>query len=117
MDKAEKARRIKAMTGRLLVGRGRRMPFGYTCAPSFSVQSLTMTKIIRERYEAGVLVSREIEGSNRLFLDLAKLGIHLVIAVSVAVIAALSAIDSLGYTQSYDPAGVSNVTCRPGVES
>ena len=105
------------MTGRLLVGRGRAMPFGYTCALTYSGQSLIMAKIIRERYEAGVLVSREIEGSNRFFLDLAKLGVHLVIAVSVAVIAALSAIDSLGYTQNYDQTGASNVTCRPGVES
>ena len=93
------------------------MAFGYTGALTSIAQSLIMSKIIRERYEAGVLVSREIEGSNRLFLDLAKLGIHLVIALSVAVIAALSAIDSLGYTQSYDQTGASNVTCRPGVES
>ena len=44
-----------------------------------------MAKIIREKYEAGSLVSREIEGSNVSLLGIAKLCIHLVIAFSVAV--------------------------------
>ena len=43
-----------------------------------------MSKMIREKYEAGSLVSREIEGSSVSFLEIAKLCIHLVIAVSVA---------------------------------
>lgn len=71
-----------------------------------------MSKIIRERYEAGVLVSREIEGSNANVLEIAKLCVHLVIAVSVAVIAILSVMDTLGYSGTDDQAGVSYSSCR-----
>ena len=77
-----------------------------------------MAKIIRERYEAGSLVSREIEGSSVSYLDIAKLFIHLVIAVSVAVIAALNVMDSLGYFSMYDEPGTSDTTCHcSGVQS
>ena len=77
-----------------------------------------MSKIIRERYEAGILVSREIEGSGVSFLEVAKLCVHLVIAVSVAVIAALNVMDTLGYSSMYDQTGVSDTTCRsPGIQS
>ena len=54
-----------------------------------------MKKIIREKYENGVLVSREIEASGSLLPRLAKLGIHLVVAVSLATIAVVSVRDSL----------------------
>jgi hypothetical protein len=77
-----------------------------------------MSKIIRERYEAGSLVSREIEGSSVSFLELAKLCIHLVIAISVAVIAALSAMESLGYSGMYDQTGGRDTSCRsPSIQS
>ena len=73
---------------------------------------LIMSKIIRERYEAGTLVSREIEGSNVNGMEIAKLLTHLVIAVSVAVIAVLSAMDTLGYSGLYDETGGSDASCR-----
>ena len=77
-----------------------------------------MSKIIRERYEAGVLVSRETEGSNVNALEIAKLCVHLVIAVSIAVIAVLSVMDTLGYPGTYDQAGVSYSSCRnTGIQS
>jgi len=82
------------------------------------LESLIMSKIIRERYESGTLVSREIEGSSVSFLEIAKLCIHLVIAVSVAVIAALNVMDGLGYSSMYDQTGTSDTTCRrSGVQS
>jgi hypothetical protein len=77
-----------------------------------------MSKIIRERYEAGALVSREIEGSNVNVLEVSKLCVHLVIAVSVAVIAVLSVMDTLGYSAIYDQTGVSDTSCRnTGIQS
>lgn len=81
-------------------------------------QSLTMSKIIRERYEAGTLVSREIEGSGVSFFEIAKLCAHLVIAASIAVIAALNVIDSLAFSDMYNPSGMRDTTCRsPGIQS
>jgi len=77
-----------------------------------------MAKIIREKYEAGVLVSREIEGGGVNYLEIAKLCIQLVIAVSVALIAVLNVRDSLSYSDMIDQAGVSDTTCRsPNVQS
>lgn len=77
-----------------------------------------MSKIIRERYEAGVLVSRETEGSNVTLIEIAKLCVHLVIAVSIAVIAVLSVMDTLGYSGTDDQAGVSDRSCRnTGIQS
>ena len=77
-----------------------------------------MSEIIRERYEAGILVSREIHGSNVNLLEIAKLLTHLVIAVSVAVIAVLSAMDALGYSGMYEQTGINDTSCRsPGIQS
>lgn len=77
-----------------------------------------MSKIIHERYEAGTLVSREIEGSNVNLLEIAKLFTHLVIAASVAVIAVLSVMDALGYSGMYDQTGINDTSCRrPGIQS
>lgn len=77
-----------------------------------------MSKIIRERYEAGALVSREIEGSSASAIELAKLAIHLVIAVSIAAIAALTVMDSLDYSVMYDQTGSGETTCRStGIQS
>ena len=71
-----------------------------------------MTRIIREKYEDGILVSREIEGSGVSYVEVAKLCVHLVIAVSIAVIAALSVLDRLNNSDVNDPSGVSDSACR-----
>ena len=77
-----------------------------------------MTKIIREKYENGVLVSREIEHRGVSFLKIAKLLIHLVIAAGVAIIAVLSLTDSRNYDDVHGAAGISNGACaRPGMTS
>jgi len=75
-------------------------------------QSLLMTQIIREKYEAGNLVSREIEGSGVNALEVTKLCIHLIIAVSIAVIAALSVLDRLNNSDVNDLSGISDGTCH-----
>ena len=59
-----------------------------------------MAKIIRERYEDGVLVERHIEGSNFKPWRWTMLFIHLIIAVSLATIALITVRDNM----AYDPA-------------
>jgi hypothetical protein len=71
-----------------------------------------MTRIIREKYEGGILVSREIEGSGVSYVEVAKLCVHLVIAISIALIAALSVLDRLNNSDANDPSGVSDSACR-----
>ena len=77
-----------------------------------------MAKIVREKYEAGVLVSREIEDGGVSYLKVAKLCVQLVIAVSVALIAFLNVRDSLNYSDALDQSGLSDTTCRrPSIQS
>ena len=77
-----------------------------------------MAKIIREKYEGGVLVSREIERRGVGFLKIAKLLIQLVIAVGIAIIAVLSLTDSRNYDDVHGTAGMSSGACsRPGLTS
>jgi len=73
-----------------------------------------MAKIIREKYENGVLVSREIEQSGISYLKVAKLLIQSVIAVSVAVLAIINLMDSRNYDDIHGSAGMSSGAClRP----
>jgi len=77
-----------------------------------------MAKIIREKYQDGVLVSREIEHRGVSYLKVAKLLIHLVIAVGVAIIAVLNLMDSRSNDDARGSAGISNGEClRPGITS
>jgi hypothetical protein len=77
-----------------------------------------MANIIREKYENGVLVSREIERRGIGYLKVARLLIHLVIAVSVALIAVLNLMDSRTYDDVHGPAGIRNGAClRPNQTS
>ena len=54
-----------------------------------------MSRIIRERYENGILVERVVEGSNFKPRKWLLLFAHLVIAASLAVLAAVTLMDSL----------------------
>ncbi|MGB8240171.1 MAG: hypothetical protein WCE66_03965 [Azonexus sp.] len=54
-----------------------------------------MSRIIRERYENGILVERTVEGSNFKARKWLILFAHLVIAISLAVLAAVAVHDSL----------------------
>ena len=54
-----------------------------------------MSRIIRERYENGILVERTIEGSNTTPWHWLTLVVHTVIAISLAVLAAVAVHDSL----------------------
>jgi len=54
-----------------------------------------MPRIIREHYENGVLIERTIEGSTFKVRKWLTLFAHLVIAISLAVLAAVTLMDSL----------------------
>ena len=54
-----------------------------------------MSRIIRERYENGILVERIVEGSNFKLRKWLILFAHLTIAASLAVLAAVTLMDSL----------------------
>jgi hypothetical protein len=54
-----------------------------------------MPRIIRERYENGILVERIVEGSNFKLRKWLILFAHLTIAASLAVLAAVTLMDSL----------------------
>ena len=61
-----------------------------------------MSKVIRERYENGVLVERTIEGSTFHARKWLKLAVHSVIAISLAVLAAVAIHDSLALGSAMD---------------
>lgn len=54
-----------------------------------------MQKIIRERYESGELVAREVEVAGVRWDKAAKLALHAVVALSLAIIAIVLVADSL----------------------
>lgn len=77
-----------------------------------------MKKIIREKYENGVLVSREVEATGSVLPKLAKLGIHLVVALSLAAIAIVTVHDSLTAAALGQATEMTDTTCpAPGFRS
>lgn len=77
-----------------------------------------MKKIIREKYENGVLVSREIESTGFRFSKIAKLVIHLVVALSLATLALVAVNDSLNAAAVGQEAEIADTTCpSPGFRS
>ncbi|HJW26826.1 MAG TPA: hypothetical protein VJ576_18150 [Rhodocyclaceae bacterium] len=72
-----------------------------------------MTKIIREKYESGVLVSREIEDQGSDAIKVAKLCVQVIIAISVAVIAVITVRDSLNYSLMADPSDMVGTSVCP----
>lgn len=54
-----------------------------------------MPKIIREKYENGVLVERQTEGSNTTHWHWLMLAVHTVIAITLVALVAISIHDSL----------------------
>lgn len=71
-----------------------------------------MAKIIREKFENGVLVSREIESSGQDALQIAKLCVQIVIAIGISVIAVLQFHDSLTLSGMVEQAGIVDSACQ-----
>ena len=77
-----------------------------------------MTKIIRERYENGILVERTVEGSNTTPWHWLTLVVHTVIAISLVVLVAISIHDSLALRAIQSEEDASQTSCeRPGLRS
>jgi len=77
-----------------------------------------MSRIIRERYENGILVERTIEGSNTTPWHWLMLVVHTVIAISLVALVAISIHDSLALRAIQSEDDASPTSCeRPGLRS
>jgi hypothetical protein len=75
-------------------------------------------RIIREKYENGVLVERQIEGSAFNLRKWVQLTVHSIIAISLAVLAAVAVHDSLAVRNSLSQEETSAANCeRSGFRS
>ena len=71
-----------------------------------------MARIIRERYENGILVERTVEGSNTTPWHWLTLVVHTVIAISLVVLVAISFHDSLALRAIQAQEDASAVSCE-----
>ena len=71
-----------------------------------------MPRIIRERYENGVLIERTIEGSTFKARKWIKLAVHSVIAISLAVLAAVAVHDGLTFGSALLQEETSAASCE-----
>ena len=77
-----------------------------------------MPRIIRERYENGILVERTVEGSNTTPWHWLMLVVHTVIAISLVVLVVLSVHDSLSLRATLSEEDASQTSCeQPGFRS
>ena len=77
-----------------------------------------MTKIIRERYENGILIERTVEGSNTTPWHWLTLVVHMVIAISLVVLVAIAIHDSLALRAIQAEEDASQTSCeRPRYRS
>ena len=77
-----------------------------------------MSRIIRERYENGILVERTVEGSNTTPWHWLVLVVHTVIAISLVVLVVLSVHDSLALRAIQSEEDASQTSCeRPRYRS
>ena len=77
-----------------------------------------MPKIIREKYENGVLVERQTEGSNTTPWHWLMLVVHTVIAISLLTLVAISIHDSLTLRATLSEDEASQTSCeQPRVRS
>ena len=71
-----------------------------------------MPKIIREKYENGVLVERQTEGSNTTPWHWLMLVVHTFIAVSLVLLVAISIYDSLSLRVTLSEEDASPASCE-----
>ena len=76
-----------------------------------------MPKINREKYENGVLVERQVEGSNTTPWHWLILIVHSVIASCLVALVALSVHDSLSLGNAMMQEEMASPACEPGVRS
>ena len=71
-----------------------------------------MSRIIRERYENGILVERTIEGSNTTPWHWFTLVVHTVIAISLIALVAVAVHDSLTFGSALLKEETSAASCE-----
>ena len=71
-----------------------------------------MPRIIREKYENGVLVERQTEGSNTTPWHWLMLVVHTVIAISLIAVVAISIHDSLTIRATLSEDAASPTSCE-----
>lgn len=71
-----------------------------------------MAKIIREKFENGVLVSREVEHNGADALQVAKLCVQIVIAIGICAMTVLHIRDSIALAGVVDQASMVDSTCQ-----
>ncbi len=71
-----------------------------------------MPKIIREKYENGVLVERQTEGSNTTPWHWLMLVVHTVIAITLVVLTAVAVHDSLTLRATLSEDDASQASCE-----
>ncbi len=71
-----------------------------------------MPKIIREKYENGVLVERQTEGSNTTPWHWLMLVVHTVIAITLAVLAVMAVNDSMALRATMSEEDASQTSCE-----
>ena len=71
-----------------------------------------MPKIIREKYDNGVLVERQTEGSNTTPWHWLMLAVHTVIAISLLTLVAISIHDSLTLRATLSEDDASQTSCE-----
>ena len=71
-----------------------------------------MPRIIREKYENGVLVERHIEGPAFKLRQWVQLTVHSIIAISLAVLAGVAVIDSLAVRNSLSQEETPAASCE-----
>jgi hypothetical protein len=77
-----------------------------------------MSRIIRERYENGILVERTVEGSNTTPWHWLMLVVHTVIASCLVALVAISIHDSLALRAIQSEENASQTSCeQPGFRS
>ena len=77
-----------------------------------------MSRIIREKYEDGVLVERQTEGSNTTPWHWLTLVVHTVIAISLVALVAIAIHDSLALRAIQSEEDASQTSCeRPRYRS
>ena len=83
-----------------------------------SQQLRPMSRIIRERYENGLLVERTVEGSNTTPWHWLVLVVHTVIAISRVALTVIAFHDSLALRAIQSEEDASPTSCeRPGLRS
>jgi len=77
-----------------------------------------MSRIIRERYENGILVERTVEGSKTTPWHWLMLVVHTVIAISLVALVTISIHDSMALRAIQSEDDAAQTSCeRPGLRS